>query len=160
MKKGTKFENKTRRFCYRLDGISWKTVNWKRFNQSYGTVHRESNTFIDGLVEILNSWSDEPFEPIQFESEPERALVNWAGNHNKVVGNGIGGDSFSRKQYAEYSDSTRELAEVCRSRAKKIRMLSEQRGLTDFLYKEYDMQAATLEYFAKIIDHYTTSTDY
>lgn len=160
MKKGTKFENKSRRFCYRLDGVKWKAVNWKRFNKDYGTPYREGNIFIDGLIEILNSWADEPFDPIHLEEETERTLVDWASTHNKVVGNGIRNDTFQRKQYAEYSESTRQLADACRSRARKTRMLAQQRGLTEFLCKEYDMQAGTLEYFAKTVDYYTTTTDY
>lgn len=160
MKKGTKFENKTRRFCYRIDGIEWKPVRWKSFNRKYGMTYRQSTAFVDAIIEILNSWADDPFDRIHFKDAPGRTLTNWADSHNKVVGYGENKDSFQRKYYANYSESTRKLAEVCRGKASQLRMLAEQRGLTEFLYNEFDMQAGTLEDAADIIDRYTTTTDY
>jgi hypothetical protein len=158
MKKGTRFENSTRHFCYRIERAQWKTVNWKRFNEEYGSIYQEANTFIDDIIKILNRWADDPFDRVTFEEEPERNLTDWIGSH---VIRGYGGkNSFNRKFYGEYSESARKLSDLCNSRARRIRMMAKQRGLTDFLIKEFDMQAGSLEYFAKIIDRYATTTDY
>ncbi|MEE9368054.1 MAG: hypothetical protein V3V05_04220 [Pontiella sp.] len=160
MKKGTRFENTTRRFCYRLDRVKWQSVSWKRYNQQFGTLYLESNLLIDSIIEILNEWSDEPFKDVQLDSDTERALISWADSHNHVLKNYGGKGSFNRKFLSDYSASTHELAEVCRSRARKIRMISGQRGLSQFMLNEYDMQAGTLEFFGKMIDRISTSTDY
>ncbi|VGO19691.1 hypothetical protein SCARR_01750 [Pontiella sulfatireligans] len=155
MKKGTKFENKTRRFCYRLDGVGWIPVSWKSYNQKYGVAYHESRELLDSVIEILNSWADGPLEQVRFEDQPYPALTNWVRSHNQVVSKS--NDGFERKFYAEYSESTQKLAEVCRSQARKIRMLSKQRDPTAFLLYEFDMQAGTFEYVAKIIDRYSTT---
>jgi hypothetical protein len=155
MKNGTKFENKTRRFCYRLDRVGWTPVNWKSYNEKFGVAYLESRELLDSVIEILNSWADGPLEQVRIEDKPNPALTNWVRTHNQVVSKSS--DGFQRKFYAEYSESTQKLAEVCRSQARKIRMLSNQRDPTAFLLYEFDMQAGTFEYAAKIIDRYSTT---
>jgi hypothetical protein len=157
MKKGTRFENRTRRFCYRLDRTEWKTVNWKRFNEEYGTIYREGRILADDVIEILNSWSDSTFDLLNLEELPEQRVADWVQSHNQVVSQYVKGANYNRKFSAEYTESAEKLSGLCRQRARKIRLISKQRGLTEFLQKEYDMQAGTLEYAADVIDHYGKS---
>lgn len=154
MKKGTRFENRTRRFCYRLDRTQWKTVNWKKFNEEYGSVYHEGRTLTDDIIEILNSWFDGTFDPLHFEEPPEQPVADWVQSHNEVVSHYVKDANYNRKFSAKYTESTEYLADLCRRRARKIRLISKQRGLTEFLQKAYDRQAGTLEYAADTIDHY------
>ncbi len=117
MKKGTQFENKTRRFCYRLDRIQWKRVNWKQYNKKYGAIYFEGKAASDQIIRTLNRWADAPAGQLR-------------------------------------SKNTEQMAGSCRSQARRIRMMTEQRDLTEYLIEELEMQALTLEAAAKIIDRY------
>lgn len=152
MKKGTKFENKTRRFCYRLNGVEWKTVRWKTYNEKYGKLYRQSEMLSDGIFEIINSWSDSPLSKISISDNPERNLTSWAKSHNQVIQKYNRGTHKKRNILTEYSDSLENLSDVCRGRARQINMFSEQRDLTGFLREQFDSQSSSLDYAAKIID--------
>ncbi|WP_372846799.1 hypothetical protein, partial [Pontiella sp.] len=120
MKKGTRFENTTRYFCYRLDGAEWRKIDWKRYNQMFGAALLDGQRHVDDAIATLNRWSDST------EAQIKAALDD---PH----------------------------ADRCRDHARKIRLIAEQRGATDFLLNELDMQAATLEAAAKIFDRYAAT---
>jgi len=153
MKEGTKFENRIRRFCYRMTNTLWKPVNWKIYNKKYGEFYRKNNMFTEGVIEVFSNWSkDTLMEKIRVTKNPERSLISWVESHNKIIAK----HSFSnqKKRFSsEYSNSLKQLSESCSGRARQIRLFSEQRELTDFLRDELDMQARTLDYFAKTLDH-------
>jgi hypothetical protein len=120
MKKGTRFENKTRYFCYRLDGAEWRKIDWKRYNQIFGAAYLDGQEQVDNAIATLNRWSNSSAEQI-------KAAIN--------------------DKHADH----------CRDQARKIGLIAEQRGATDLLLNELDMQAATLEAAAKIFDRYAAT---
>jgi len=149
MKEGTKFENRTRRFCYRLAGNQWKPVNWKKYNEKYGNSYHQNRMFTDGIIELFINWGDTPMERVSIKENPEQSLISWTKSHNAIIGKHRSGP---KKRFAsKYSESLKQLSESCSSRARKIRMFSEQRELTGFLREEFDGQASTLDYAAKIL---------
>ncbi len=152
MKEGTQFENKTRRFCYRLTGVSWKEVNWKRYNDKYGKLYRRSQIMTDGIFDIIGSWSSSPLTRVSVDDNPERALTSWAKSHNEVVGKFNRDAQNKRGMMTEYSESLKKLSEVCRGRARQIDLFAEQRDLTGFLRDEFEKQSMSLEHAAKVID--------
>ena len=158
MKKGTRFENSKRRFCLRLNQAEWKAINWKKFNTKYGTAYRKNQIFIDDIILVLNSWADGPLDQVSVEPNSGKILSGWMNSHNSVVAHSVGTGSDRRNFYSEYSDSTEKLSSLCRTHARELYMLSEQRGLTDFIMNELEMQASTLDYAAKVIDRYGAST--
>lgn len=158
MKKGTRFEHKTRRFCQRFGRIQWNPVNWKRFNRKYGIPYRDSATMINDLITILNSWAEAPLEEVRFGEHHDKQLASWLESHNAVVANPVDIGDGRREFYADYSASTEKLSALCQTQARKLTLLCEQRDITEFLADELDMQAALLESAAEVIDRYGAST--
>ncbi|RLA42373.1 MAG: hypothetical protein DRQ97_14090 [Gammaproteobacteria bacterium] len=148
MKEGTKFENRTRRFCYRLTGNQWKPVNWKQYNDKYGRFYYQNTLFTDGVIEVLTNWGDTPRDRISISENPEKSLVSWTKSHNELI------EKYSHKTRifaSEYSGSLKKLSESCSSRARQTRLFSEQRELTEYLREELDSQSVTLDYIAKLL---------
>lgn len=152
MKEGTKFENKTRRFCYRLNGIEWKGVKWKQYNDKYGKLYRQSEQLTEGIYEIIISWGGAPLAKINIEDNPERTLTSWAKSHNEVIGKHNRSGNKSRAFATDYSNSLKKLSGVCKNRARQIGMFSNQRDLTGFLRDEFEQQSNALDYLAKVIN--------
>ena len=150
MKEGTKFENRTRRFCLRLSGITWKAVNWKKYNAAFGKSYRTNEQLVESTFDILVDWQKKPFKSISLEAPSDRNLTSWAKSHNAVIQK-HGNSSAKRKKHAAYSESLQELSEVCRSRSRQLYMRTEHRDLTGFLRNEIDAQASSLEYAVKYI---------
>lgn len=162
---GTKFENQTRRFCYRLTGTQWKPVNWKQYNKKYGQLYRTNDQLIESIFAIINQWYDSPFAKVSADDHPDYDLQKWSTAHNQMVNrivrlNDKGRatrhelDNTNKQIRKDIGDSAEALAKVCNSRARQMRLLSKQRELTEFLRKEFEDSAASLEYAAKSIDRF------
>ncbi|MDF7805823.1 serine protease [Pontiellaceae bacterium B12219] len=158
MKKGTRFENRTRQFCLRFNRIQWKPVNWKKFNAHFGNAYYESQILLDDVITVLNSWSDGPLETVYFEQQPNKTLAGWLDAHNRIVAESVDTGKGRREFYANYSESAEKLASLCSIQARKLRLLTEQRGLTPYIENELAMQAASLEMAADVITRYGIST--
>ena len=80
----------------------------------------------------------------------EKSLVIWVNSHNTLIKQYT---PSNKKRFAnEYAESFSQLAKQCERLATKTSLHSDQRDLTEFLYKEFDMQVQTLEYIAKIFN--------
>lgn len=53
MKKGTRFEEAKRHFCYRVDTKGWKRVNWRQYNSTFGKPFQEHKKLADRMIRIL-----------------------------------------------------------------------------------------------------------
>jgi hypothetical protein len=162
---GTRFENQTRRFCHRLTGTKWKPVNWKKYNKDYGKRYRTNEQLVDSIFEIINQWYDSPFGKISADEHPDMDLRKWSTAHNHMVNrivrlNDKGRatrhqlDNTNKQIRKDIGDSATVLAKVCKSRARQMRMLATQKELTEFLRKEFEGYAYSLEYAAKAIDRF------
>ncbi len=161
---GTKFENQTRRFCYRLTGTQWKTVNWKQYNKKYGQLYRTNEALVNSIFEIINNWSEDPFGRVGGENNPDLGLRRWSDAHNNMVNRIVRTagtritqhklDNTNKQISKDISDSAIALAKVCENRARQIKLLATQRELTEFLRKEFEDYAYSLEYAAKSIDRF------
>lgn len=158
MKTGTRFENRTRRFCQRLNGMQWQAVNWKKFNEAFGVPYLNCRTMLDDISQILNSWADGPLDVVPFEGRPQKPLGAWLEKHNAIVSESVDIGSGRREFYAAYSESAAELSKQCRTQSRESYLLAEQRGLTDFLIDEFESYGAVFQAAADIIDRYGSST--
>ncbi len=150
MKEGTQFENRTRRFCFRLTGNQWKSVNWKKYNDKFGRFYHQNALFTDGVIEVLTEWGDTPRDRISVVEHPEKSLISWVTSHNQIIK--IHGGPTQKKRFAaEYSKSLKTLSDTCARRARQTRMFSEKNKLTGFLRDELSRQASTLEWMAKLL---------
>ena len=152
MKEGTKFEDRTRRFCYRLTGIQWQSVNWRKYNDKFGTLYRQNTLFLDGIIDLFAQWKEAPMERLNTPEDTAREVAAWITSHHAMIRKYGGSDSDKRVFASEFSDSLKRLAGNCGSRANKIRAYQEQRGLNDFMYTELGGQAAALDYLAEVLD--------
>jgi hypothetical protein len=149
-KAGTRFENRTRHFCRRLDNLNWRAVNWKKYNKEYGAFYRQNSLFTDGVIEVLDNWAETPRDRVEIVENREKSLIVWQDAHNAILSKN---HNNSRKKYfaADYSESLKELAAKCSRRARKIRMYTQQRHMTGFLRQELDQQANTLDYISTLL---------
>ncbi|RKX39376.1 MAG: hypothetical protein DRP64_14350 [Verrucomicrobia bacterium] len=152
MKEGTQFENKTRRFCYRLTNVQWVAVNWKKYNEKFGKVYRQNEILtnrIQGIVSVLN---DDLLSMFKMAGTSAGSLDSWKKKHNQIIGKQYRREYHNRDFPIAYSGNMRTLAGICRTQARQIRMLSKERGLSGFLQKEFEQQAEFLESMAKEFD--------
>jgi hypothetical protein len=165
MKEGTKFENQTRRFCYRLTGTQWQAVNWKQYNKKYGKLYRTNEQLVDSIYEIINQWYDSPFGKVTADDHPDHDLQKWSTSHNHMVNRIVRLsdkgratrhelDNTNKQIRKDIGDSAEALAAVCKGRARQMKLLSTQRELTEFLRKEFEGYAYSLDYSAKAIDRF------
>jgi hypothetical protein len=152
MKEGTRFENTTRRFCYRLDGVEWKSVNWKKYNEKYGNFYRENALFIEGIVDVFDHWEDKLTSSVSLSSGSEKSLTSWTSSHNTILDKYRGADQKKRLA-AELSKSIQQLADQCGKRSRQTRMILDQSATTEYLDKEFDMQAGSLDYFEETLEY-------
>ena len=144
MSKGTRFENKTRRFCYRLSGNEWIKVNWKAYNEKYGKAYVANERFVKGVIHVFEQWGDDLDGTIDLASGSPRRLESWVQSHNAILSQAHRNGS-SRSFLEKYIKSTGNLSRLCTAEANRIRPLSRDRNLTDFLRNETESQIYTLE---------------
>ena len=157
--------SKTRRFCYRLTGNKWKSVNWKKYNEKYGKLYRENEALVDSVLEVANTWYDKPFGRMTAEDHPDTDLRKWSKEHNHMINlimrlrdkgrcSQHELDNTNKRISKDMQDSATALAAVCRKRARQMRMLSKQREFSGFLHDEFETFAARLDLSAWEIDRF------
>ena len=117
MKTGTRFEDSTRHFCYRINNCIWEPVNWKTYNRKYGTAFRKHQEFSERILSLLKD----------------------------------------REHFT--SKKANKLAGDCRTHARQLRLLIDQRDLTSFLQSEFENQAELFEYAAQFFHRQATQTN-
>jgi hypothetical protein len=142
--KGTRFENKTRRFCYRISGNEWVKVNWKSYNEKYGKAYVANEQFVNGVIHIFEQWGEDVKGTIELSASSSRRLENWVQSHNALIA--AKNRQGSRRSFlGKYVKSTKSLSHICTTKANQIRLFSKDRNLTDFLRNESETQVYTLE---------------
>lgn len=153
----------TQRYCYRLDGLQWKPVNWKKYNEKYGKASLENNALINDIFELIWAWHDQPFDKISTENHADHELQKWSKNHNYMV-NRI--ERMNKKGRAtphqlhntnkqirkDLIDSAEAFSKVCQHRARQMRFLSDQRELTGYLREEFLRLVERLGNASKVLD--------
>ncbi len=152
--------SKTRRFCYRLAGGHWKSVNWKRYNAKHGKQLLESKQFTDSIIELAVDWYNAPYSRMAAENYSDLRLRNWANRYNYIIDNIMKlsdkGEATQRKLdftneqiQSDINDRARILALLCSTSANNMRKLSEQRELTAYLRNEYKWISSRLDAAAR-----------
>ncbi len=149
MTENTRFENQTRRFCYRLTNVKWAPVRWRQYNEKYGKTYRETTGLVESVFDVVGGFFDEPFNTVSVrfaDSELER----WSSQHNRAVRN-----SGSQRRI-EVGKSTEALSKYCERQARSLEMKLDQRDLTGFLREELEGYKYSLEYAAEVIDFFNS----
>ena len=139
-------KSKTRRFCYRLTDVEWQPVKWKKYNDKYGKLYRNSEAMSASIFDIVSIWADAPLEKIPNNDGIPHDLSEWIKKHNSLI------DRYQRREFKKrgflnaYSESLKVLSKTCYDHSRRIRMFSSQRELTGFLRQEFKNQAYSLEY--------------
>lgn len=154
----------TRRYCYRLTGVQWKAVNWKKYNEKYGAAYLENDALINEIFEIIWAWFNNPFIKVSTEDHPDPGLIKWAKNHNQVVSRieRISDTRISQHQLdntnkqirKDLIDSADALAKVCTNKARQMRFFSNQKELTGFMRTEFIRLAKRLDSASKLLDNF------
>jgi hypothetical protein len=149
MTEGTPFEDKTRRFCYRLTGDKWVKVNWKKYNEKYGKPYQETVMMVETVFALISGLFEEPFGRVK-ESYPDADLARWSSQHNRAV------SSSGTQRRREVGKSTKALSNYCERKARVLEMKLESRDLTGFLRDEFETYLYLLEYASEAIDFFNT----
>ena len=160
MKEGTRFENKVRRFCYRLTDVRWMPVNWGYYNRKYGKPYLETSHTIDSLGGIIGGWYEDPFARVPTGDQPDMSLHRWAATHNKMVERvaDIKRKGFvSRSQLNKIRDEVQGSAHALSVISKRLSMDMEDQSkdpaLTGFLRDEFEGYAYGLQYASEVLDY-------
>ncbi len=149
MTENTPFEDKTRRFCYRLTGGAWIPVNWKQYNEKYGRTYQETVAMVATVYEVVTGLFEEPFGRVT-EDQRDAGLANWTSQHNRAVS----GSGTQRRR--EVGKSTEALSDYCRRKARSLELTLRNRDLTGFLRDELEGYRYSLEYAAEAVDYFNT----
>jgi len=155
--------NETRHFCYRLTGNQWEPANWKKYNEKYGKLYRETEQLIESILDVVDIWFDAPYARMTADNHPDSGLRKWSIEHNRVINRIMRLsdkdrclqhelDNTNKRIKQDMHDSAEALSAVCRNRARQMRLLSKQRGLTGFLRKKFKGFADRLDETAMEID--------
>ncbi|VGO19692.1 S1 family peptidase [Pontiella sulfatireligans] len=155
----------TRRFCYRLTGNQWTSVDWKKYNDKFGKLYRDNEALVEATFEVANQWYQDPFNRVSADNHPDSELRKWSTSHNHMVNRimrmreqGTATphelENVNKQISKDLVDSSEDLAKVCRDRSKRLRMLAKQRGLTGFLRDEFNRLSGRLESAARNLDAY------
>lgn len=117
MKIGTRFEDATRNFCYRISPKGWKAVNWRSYNRRFGKAYQEHKAFADEVIQTLKNREE---------------------NHIS-------------------SSRASELSSACRTHARQIELLTEQRDISGFLRSEFIELTEIFEFADKWFSTYAKS---
>ncbi len=169
MKEGTQFENKVRRFCYRLTNVRWARVNWKKYNAEYGMAYRETEELVDSILDVVNGWYDDPFGPVS-DNQSDYDLRKWSNEHNRMVSRIVRLRDKGRATVKELNstnkqirndigDSAEALSEFCIRRARFVEFTTGKRDLTGFLRDEFEGSVYRLEYASEAIDYFGTKLE-
>ncbi len=142
----TRFENKTRRFCYRLTNVQWAPVRWKQYNEKYGKAYFETVAVFDAVLEIIKGLYDEPYADVA-QSHPDSDLERWSTLHNRA---NSGSGSQRRRAVGK---STGALSDYCKRRARKLEIKLQSRALTGFLRDEFESYQHSFESIADLADY-------
>lgn len=157
--------SKTRRYCYRLTDNRWSTVNWKKYNDQYGTLYRDTEELIDSIYDVVKRWGTNPFNRMNADEHRDSGLRKWSTSHNHMI-NRIARQSekgtatshqlenVNKLIRKDMSDSAEDLSSVCRSRARHMKLLANQKELTGFLKNAFNELAEQMEDAAIAIDNY------
>lgn len=157
--------SKSQRFCYRLKDRQWVPVNWKKFNGKQGALYRSTEENVDELLSAAYRWYNAPNKAVDFSDHPDMGIRRWSKDHNLMVSKiermlDQGRctqkelDSINKRIRDELMDSAESLGELCHQRARQVRMLSQQKGLTGYLEKEYESMSDRLEGFNRSVANY------
>ncbi len=149
MTENTKFENKTRRFCYRLTNEKWAPVRWRQYNEKYGKPYQETVALVDSVFDVVGGFFEAPFNTVS-ESYIDSELERWSGQHNRAV------SSSGNQRRVEVGKSTKALAKYCERHARNLGMKLQQRDLTEFLRDEFEGYKGAFEYAAEVINYFNT----
>ncbi len=161
MKEGTQFENKVRRFCYRLNDVQWARVDWKDYNKKYGETYRQSEKLVDDIFELVGGWVEDPYGQVS-EDHKDYELRRWATEHNHMVGTIVRLSDKGRATRKELDstnkrirngiiDSAEALSELCERHAGHMRLKADARNLTGFLHDEFEGYTYRFEYAAQAL---------
>ena len=131
MNENTRFENKARRFCYRLTDTRWIPVNWRNYNETYGNTYRENEALVDALFNVINGMYDKPFASVSANCS-DNELKKWCDEHNRVIGRR--GDQLRR----DIGNCAEALSGYCQRRAHSLEDKLDKRDLTAFLREEFE----------------------
>ncbi len=145
----TRFENKDRRFCYRLNDVQWVPVNWRKYNADYGLAYRENTELVEFLFDIINGMYEEPFSTVP-ENCSNAELKRWCGDHNRVVSHRS--NQFRR----ELGSSAEALSSFCQRRARSMDIILKHRNLSGFLRNEFEGFESAYSYASEAIDYFGT----
>jgi len=147
MTENTRFENKARRFCYRLTDVQWAPVNWRKYNSAYGMLYREHEDVADAIFDIINSMYDEPFGSVPDHCS-DTVLKKWCSTHNQELGHEI---SQMRQNLGKSAD---DLSAYCRRRADGLETKLKNKDLTGFLREEFEGYVYAYQSAADAMDYF------
>lgn len=159
----------SRRYCYRLSGLEWKTVNWKKYNKKYGASYLQNDALIDEIFVLIWEWFNNPFTEVSTENLPDSGLLKWAKNHNQVASRieRISNTTISQHKLDNTNkqirndliDSAEALSDVCAKRARQMRFFSDQKELTGFLHQNFLRLAERLDNAEELLDGFAVELE-
>lgn len=148
MKEGTRFEHQNRRFCYRVAGGAWTTVDWRKYNGTFGKAYLENEILVDSLLAVLSCWDDDIGAVVSIQNQAPDTVQTWVKSHNAILADknrGKYGGSRNKEFKDDYAGSTRRLTDLCNREAKRIRAMAASGDITGFIRSECERQANTLD---------------
>jgi hypothetical protein len=157
-------QEKARRFCYRLSDVEWMPVNWKKYNDEYGSDYLEIESLVASIFDVVDGWVNDPFGAVPSEYR-DYDLQKWAKSHNSMVKKIMrlsdqGSctqkelDKTNKQISGDIDDSAQALSAFCFKKSRLVEMKLAKKDLTAFLRESFEMNMDALQYASESIDRF------
>lgn len=153
------WKSATIRTVYQLEGDTWYSPRWKKYNSTYGKTLRVTDDFRNDIYDMAKQWMADPqqhheaSEGIDYGLDVERwlkqcnGLVTAIEDATKAKKNN---DRY-RSVRKDFSDCCTALVDICHNKARNLDFLAKDQKISPFLKKEFFWRAKELNTFASYI---------
>jgi hypothetical protein len=144
--KGTKFAYEQRRLCSRVANSEWQPVNWRKYNQAYGSFFRKHHDFSIQVYLLISLLCDSPFDRINTDESLGPELLRWKAQLNHLIWkrNHASSKQSKAELAAEYSASMKALLKLCREHEERVATFLEKKRPAGYLRKDFEVQLELL----------------
>ncbi len=160
------WNSSTIRTVYQLEGDTWYSPRWKKYNSTYGKTLRETDEFRSDIYEMAKQWMADPQqrqetkEDIKYGLDVERWLKQCNGLVTAIedAASDVKNNDRYRSVRKDFSDCCTALVDTCQHKARNLTFLAKDPKISPFLKKEFFWRAKELNTFTSYIRFHEKQT--
>ena len=151
------------RTVYQLEGDSWFSPNWKKYNVTYGKSLRDVDDFRNTIYTLAEDWIARPREKVEAPDGVSLEIQRWVKQQNSFANKVASarkkrGGGSNKAVAGSFSENCETLRSICEGKIRKLQFLAEQDSVTPFLSNEFGWRARELKKFVAFIRYHEKHT--